>query len=124
VVSGLVLRGSRAAERFMAHFGGKKLYPKQRGKGRHWASAEVSAGSTTQIKNGIGRIAFNRIQKRRIVLADVVILSAIPVCLGLADRNGRLSLLKCDATGRHRPEVARTAKTTTLATAADATDGF
>jgi hypothetical protein len=43
---------------------------------------EVSAGSTTQIKNGIGRIALNRIQKRPIVLGDVVIPSALPVCLG------------------------------------------
>ena len=34
--------------------------------------AKVSAGPTTQIKNGIRRIGLNRIQKRRIVLTDVV----------------------------------------------------
>jgi hypothetical protein len=40
---------------------------------------KVSAGPTTQIKDGIGRIALHRIQKRRIILTDVVIPSAIPV---------------------------------------------
>src|SRR6266849_1313099 len=65
--------------------------------------AEVSPRPATQIKNGIGRIVLNRIQKRGIVLTDVVIPSAIPVCLGhpiiIGDRHF------CDATARDRPEV-------------------
>src|SRR6516225_6904647 len=68
--------------------------------------AEVSTGSTTQIKNGIGGIVLNRIQKRRIVLADVVIPTAIPVCLGHPIIVGDRHFLIWDATARHRLEVA------------------
>ena len=45
-------------------------------------SVEVSAGPTTQIKNGIGGIALNRIQERRVVLADIVIPCAVPIVFG------------------------------------------
>ncbi len=43
---------------------------------------EVPAGSTAQIENGKRMIALNRIQKRGMVLADVVVPSAVPVTLG------------------------------------------
>ena len=43
---------------------------------------QVAAGSTTQVKNGIGTVALNRIQQSRAVLADVMIPSAIPKFLG------------------------------------------
>src|SRR3546814_9731011 len=34
--------------------------------------AEVPTGSTTQIKDGVRRIALNRVQERCVVLADIV----------------------------------------------------
>ena len=43
---------------------------------------QVAAGSTTQVKNGIGTVALNRIQQSRAVLADVMIPSTIPKFLG------------------------------------------
>ena len=45
--------------------------------------AQVSAGPTTQIKNGIGGIALNRIQERCVVLGDIVVPSAVPIGFGL-----------------------------------------
>jgi hypothetical protein len=44
--------------------------------------AEIPTGSTTQIKDGVRRIALNRVQERCVVLADIVIPSAIPERVG------------------------------------------
>ena len=44
--------------------------------------AEIPTWSTTQIKDGVGRIALNRVQERCIVLADIVIPCAIPERVG------------------------------------------
>src|SRR6516164_2642995 len=72
---------------------------------------KISAGPTTKIKNGIGGIVLNRIQKRPVILTDVVISSAIPVCLRPqpSDHSRRSSLLTCDAIARHRLEMAHAA---------------
>jgi len=47
---------------------------------RKWA--EIPTWSTTQIKDGVGRITLNRVQERCVVLADIVIPCAIPERVG------------------------------------------
>jgi len=39
---------------------------------------EITAGSTTKIKDGIRRVALYRVEECRVVLADIVVSRAIP----------------------------------------------
>src|SRR5215831_1071788 len=86
-------------------------------------SVEVSAGPTTQIKNGIGGITLNRIQERRVVLVDIVVPSAVPIgsCrpIVMPDRQfGNPSQLLCivqsDGCGHGSADIPRIVATPTI----------
>ena len=55
--------------------------------------AEIPTWSTPQIKDGVRRIALNRVQERCVVLANIMIPCAIPECVGqpivMGDGSGR-----------------------------------
>jgi hypothetical protein len=44
--------------------------------------AEIPTWSTTQIKDGVRRIALDRVEERCVVLADIVIACALPEGVG------------------------------------------
>jgi hypothetical protein len=55
--------------------------------------AEIAAGSTTEIKNRVGRVALYRIEERRVVLADIVVSRTFPEgsCEPIVIRDRRLA---------------------------------
>jgi hypothetical protein len=54
---------------------------------------EIAAGSTTEIKNRVGRVAFYRIEECRVVLADIVVSRTVPEgsCEPIVIRDRRLA---------------------------------
>jgi len=55
--------------------------------------AEIAAGSATEIKNRVGRVALYRIEERRVVLADIVVSRTFPEgsCEPIVIRDRRLA---------------------------------
>ena len=75
--------------------------------------AEIPAGSTTKIKDGIRRVALYRVEECRVVLVDIVVSRAVPESLGksivIRDRRVREApnLLRVIPSGgaAHRPPM-------------------